>query len=121
MVLQFPTANASALSNVTIFGGSIANLMFNFSKKTDKGDALIDWNIILMMEPSTILGAVIGTLINKLVPVFVLQCLLFVLLLLMGQNTLEKGQKRWQKERERITFGARGTYLLKCSDMNMNI
>ncbi|CAD7963732.1 unnamed protein product [Amoebophrya sp. A120] len=107
MVLQFPTANASALSNVTIFGGSIANLMFNFSKKTDKGDALIDWNIILMMEPSTILGAVIGTLINKLVPVFVLQCLLFVLLLLMGQNTLEKGQKRWQKERERITFGAR--------------
>eukprot|EP00392_Amoebophrya_sp_AT5.2_P005039 g5048.t1 len=99
MVLGFPTANASALSNVTIFGGSIANLLFNCRKKTASGDSVIDWNIILLMEPSTILGAVVGTLINKILPSFVLQLLLVGILLLMGVNTLEKGMKRMEQER----------------------
>ncbi|CAD7963277.1 unnamed protein product [Amoebophrya sp. A25] len=103
MILQFPTGNATALSNVTIFGGSIANALFNLRKKTDRGSPLIDWDIILLMEPSTILGAVAGTLVNKVLPSFALQCMLTGILLYMGQNTLEKGFKRLRQEQQQAS------------------
>ena len=41
---------------------------------------LIDWNIVIMMEPLTILGAIVGTFVNRILPDFVL-IILFALVL----------------------------------------
>jgi uncharacterized membrane protein YfcA len=55
-----------ALSNVTIVGGTLANLAFNVRRKHPlRAGPLIDWDLILVMEPSTILGALFGGYLNK--------------------------------------------------------
>jgi hypothetical protein len=58
-------AGAVALSNITIFGGALANAAFNVGARHPlKPGPLIDWDLALVMEPSTILGALAGTYIN---------------------------------------------------------
>jgi uncharacterized membrane protein YfcA len=62
----FPTNTAVALSNITIVGGAISNFIFNVGRRHAYFDRpLIDWNIILAMEPATILGALLGGYLNK--------------------------------------------------------
>lgn len=66
MVSGFPAQHAVALSNFTIVGGACANMFFNIGRRHSiKRRPLIDWDLILVMEPSTILGAVIGGYLNK--------------------------------------------------------
>lgn len=65
----FPTNTAVALSNITIVGGAISNFLFNVGRRHAFFDRpLIDWNIILAMEPATILGALLGGYLNKVRP-----------------------------------------------------
>ena len=55
-----------ALSNLTIVGGALANFAFNINRRHPGGDKpLIDWDLIMVMEPTTILGALLGSYINK--------------------------------------------------------
>ena len=54
------------LSNITILGGAIANLIFNLPRRHGLKDApLIDWDLIMVMEPVTILGTILGGYLNK--------------------------------------------------------
>ena len=62
----FSTNIAVALSNITIVGGSIANFAINVGKRHHFLDRpLIDWDLILMMEPATIMGALLGGYLNR--------------------------------------------------------
>ena len=62
----FKTETAVALSNITIVGGAISNFCFNVGRRHEYFDKpLIDWELILVMEPTTILGALIGGYLNK--------------------------------------------------------
>ena len=55
-----------ALSNITIVGGAISNFVFNVARRHPSGKRpLIDWDLIMVMEPSTILGALIGGYVNQ--------------------------------------------------------
>merc|ERR1719482_1949062 len=66
LLLGFRPRHAIPLSNVTICGGSIANAIFNVRKRHPRADRpVIDWDIILIMEPSTIVGAVLGSFLSK--------------------------------------------------------
>lgn len=66
LVLQFHPKHAIPLSNITIFGGAITNTVLNMSKRHPDADRpLVDWDLILVMEPLTIGGALIGSFINK--------------------------------------------------------
>lgn len=50
---------------MTIVGGTLTNLAINIGRRHPLRDApLIDWDLILVMEPSTILGAILGTYVN---------------------------------------------------------
>jgi uncharacterized membrane protein YfcA len=47
-------------------GGSFANFLWNVTRRRqDCGLPLIDWELIAMMEPTTIVGAVVGGYLNK--------------------------------------------------------
>lgn len=62
----FSTNIAVALSNITIVGGSIANFAINVGKRHHFLDRpLIDWDLIVVMEPATILGALAGGYLNR--------------------------------------------------------
>lgn len=52
LVLQFSPRHAIPLSNITVFGGAVANTLLNVPKRHPLADRpLVDWDLILVMEP----------------------------------------------------------------------
>jgi hypothetical protein len=52
LVLQFSPRHAIPLSNITVFGGAVANTLLNVQKRHPLADRpLVDWDLILVMEP----------------------------------------------------------------------
>lgn len=59
LVFGFSPKHAIALSNFTIVGSSITNMVLNVPKRHPKANRpLVDWDLILVMEPLTMIGAV---------------------------------------------------------------
>ncbi|KAF6250805.1 hypothetical protein COO60DRAFT_1679559 [Scenedesmus sp. NREL 46B-D3] len=95
----FTPAQAVALSNITILGGSLANFIANSSRRHPVLDRpLIDWDLILVMEPTTMLGALLGGYMNKLFPVWLTSCLLAALLVMLTYKLLKRGASTFAGE-----------------------
>ena len=59
LILGFQPKHAIALSNFTILGSSVTNMVLNLSKVHPHAKRpLVDWDLILVMEPLTMAGAV---------------------------------------------------------------
>jgi len=101
LILGFSPKHAIPLSNLTILGGGITNSILNMSKRHPQADRpLVDWDLILVMEPLTIAGALAGSFMNKLLPEWLLVVCLILLLAVTSKRTLEKGFKQYAKETE---------------------
>ncbi|CAM9255212.1 unnamed protein product [Chrysoparadoxa australica] len=99
LLLRFEPKHAIPLSNITIFGGAITNMLLNVSKRHPLADRpLVDWDLILVMEPLTIGGAIVGSFLNKVLSETLLAVSLVVLLGYTGRRTLKKGLKVYAKE-----------------------
>eukprot|EP00439_Symbiodinium_sp_Y106_P049461 s997_g6.t1 len=110
LALDFKPKHAIALSNFTILGGAIANTVVNSRRRHPHRDGpLIDWDLILAMEPLTIFGAVFGSLLSKILPNFVLTLSLVVILAFIGQRTLKKGLKMFREESRSLQLDPAGT------------
>lgn len=107
LVLGFHPKHAIALSNFTILGGAIANTWVNARQRhpIHKDQPLIDWDVIIIMEPLTIFGAVFGSLMSKVLPNILLTSMLAVILAFMGNHTLRKGLGMWAIESKRQSTG----------------
>ena len=64
LILGYETKYAAALSQATIFGGSIVNLIMNLKKHhpTRKHRPIIDFSTLLIFEPMLLVGTIIGIL-----------------------------------------------------------
>jgi len=103
LILGFLPKHAIPLSNVTVFGGAIANTLRNSRKRHPTADRpLIDWDLIVVMEPPTLAGALIGANLNKMLPETIVAILLVLLLSFTSYNTLKKARKMYNKETEEI-------------------
>lgn len=81
LILGFQPKYAIPLSNVTVFGGAVASTMRNVRKRHPIADRpLIDWDLIVVMEPPTVAGALIGANLNKILPEAVIAVMLALLL-----------------------------------------
>jgi len=99
LVYKFQPKYAVAMSNFTIVGSSFTNIAMNLTKRHPLADRpLVDWDLILVMEPLTMVGAVVGAFASKLLPDWLLTSLLVLLLAFTTWTTLEKGQSQWNKE-----------------------
>lgn len=50
--MEFSPKHAIPLSNITVFGGAVANTLLNTRKRHPLTDRpLVDWDLILVMEP----------------------------------------------------------------------
>jgi uncharacterized membrane protein YfcA len=99
LALRFNAKYAIPLSNITIFGGSIVNVWQNYSKRHPTANRpLVDWNLILVMEPMTIAGALVGSFLNKVLPTWFITLMLVLVLGATGQKTVKKGRNLWLKE-----------------------
>eukprot|EP00980_Cylindrotheca_fusiformis_P009695 scaffold2142_cov190-Cylindrotheca_fusiformis.AAC.4 len=99
LLMEFSPKHAIPLSNITIFGGAIANMILNVQKRHPLADRpLVDWDLILVMEPLTIAGALVGAFLNNIIPEIVLALMLVALLSFTAYNTLKKAIKMYNKE-----------------------
>jgi len=86
-----------------VFGGAVANTLLNVRKRHPLADRpLIDWDLILVMEPLTIGGALIGAFLNKVLPELLLTVLLVLLLSFTSYDSLTKAMKMYRKETEQM-------------------
>jgi len=99
LFLGFDASVAVALGNITIVGGSLSNFIFNAPRRhAFLNRPLIDWDLILVMEPATILGALIGGYVNKILPSWMTTVLLALLLTFISYKLLVRGFITWHSE-----------------------
>jgi len=103
LIFGFSAKHAIPLSNVTVLGGAVANTVLNARKRHPLADRpLVDWDLILVMEPLTIAGALIGAFLNKVLPETILTVMLVVLLSFTAYTSLKKGVKMYKLETKRM-------------------
>lgn len=69
IISQFSAIAAVALSNVTILASSVANLGFNLPRKSVLCPGpLIDWDLVLLFGPPTVIGSIAGSYVNMVIP-----------------------------------------------------
>mmetsp|Transcript_16709 Transcript_16709/g.25240 ORF Transcript_16709/g.25240 Transcript_16709/m.25240 type:complete len:562 (-) Transcript_16709:41-1726(-) len=99
LVMGFSPKHAIPLSNITVFGGAVANTLLNASKRHPLADRpLVDWDLILVMEPLTIGGALLGAFLNKVLPDAFIVVMLVVLLSFTAYKSLTKAMKMYKLE-----------------------
>lgn len=99
LIFEFSPKYAIPLSNFTIVGSSITNIVLNLVKRHPDADRpLVDWDLILVMEPLTMVGAIVGAFMSKVLPDWLLSVSLVLLLAVTTEATLKKGIQQWNKE-----------------------
>lgn len=99
LVFDFHPKYAIPLSNFTILGSSITNMALNLYKRHPDADRpLVDWDLIMIMEPLTMGGAVVGAILSKILPDWILTISLVILLAYTTKTTLDKGISQFNKE-----------------------
>ncbi len=110
LILRFPVKHAVGLSNVTVFGGAVANTIMNSSKRHPKVNRpLVDWSLLLMMEPLTMAGALLGAELSQVLPDIML---VIMLVLLLGVTTARTLRKVRCTREAAHTFGPIYTHLM---------
>ena len=78
-------------------------MVLNTRKRHPLADRpLIDWDLILVMEPLTIAGALMGAFLNKVLPEQFLTFMLVLLLSFTAYNSLKKAVKMYRKESRKL-------------------
>jgi uncharacterized membrane protein YfcA len=99
LVMGLSPGDAIPISSVTVFGGALASFLVNFPKRHPLADRpLIDWNLVLVMEPLVLMGALVGTMLHRLLSEKVLVVMLVVLLSGMAHTTLSKARRMFRAE-----------------------
>ncbi len=99
VVMDFPPKVAIPLSCVTGLGVNTLGNILNRNKRHPLGNRpIIDWDLVLVMEPVILLGAIIGTYLNKILEGKIIIVLLVLLLSVIAHNTLKKARKMHHAE-----------------------
>jgi len=94
LVIGLTPSYAVALSQYTLFAGAISNFIFNAPVKDVKsGYPKINWDIMMIMEPTTICGAIVGSFLNIYLPVWFIKLSLVAVLLLISRRVYNMGVK----------------------------
>lgn len=105
---------AIPLGSVTVLGGSLAGLLLNLKRRHPLADRpVIDWDLVLVMEPLVLVGALIGAILHRVVSEKVLTVLLVLLLGVVARTTLAKAKRMYDAEKRYIEHlkAARWDYL----------
>ncbi|ETM33440.1 hypothetical protein L914_19304, partial [Phytophthora nicotianae] len=92
--------HAIPLSKVTIFGSAVAMYVVNCRGKhpLNRNRPLIDFGLVGLMEPTTLIGTVFGVMLNHIFPNWLILVLLVTLLSFITYKTILKGNTIQDKE-----------------------
>jgi len=103
LVMGIPLKVAIPIGAVTVLGGALAITLFNSTRRHPLADRpLIDWDLVLIMEPLTLVGALVGALFHRLFSEKLLIVLLVLLLTATAHTTLAKAMRMYQAEKRYI-------------------
>ena len=101
--MGFRPKHAIPLSSITVCGGSVANLFVNLRKRHPLADRpIVDWDLVFAVEPLGLVGALIGTFLNKITPEGFLGLILILFLGTISHITFKRALKMYYKESHRI-------------------
>lgn len=108
LILGIPVKQAIPLTSITVLGGALANNLLNVRKQHPEHPSrgVVDWDLLLQLEPMAIAGTQVGALLNNLLPEVVLVLVLFVVLSAMAYVTLVKAHALYDKETALLTAAA---------------
>lgn len=100
VLMRLSPHEAVPLSKATIFGGAIASFLMNVQKRHPlvRSRPLIDYETMLLMEPMTLAGTIIGVNMNAVFPEWLITICIVCLLTKTAFRTYGKGKKVWQEE-----------------------
>jgi len=97
LVMNFEADLASPLSSAAIMGGSIVGFIIYCQRWHERYPAiqrpLIDYETIALLIPALLAGVMIGTILDKLLPIWSILAVMFVLLI---TTTLRTGSKAYR-------------------------
>jgi uncharacterized membrane protein YfcA len=100
LVIGFPAEYCITQSNPIILGGSLAVTAANFRSRHHLYDRpLINYNVASIIEPVSWLGSIVGVIINRIIPDWLLYVLQFILLVYAAYSTFTKGLAEWRKRK----------------------
>eukprot|EP00658_Telonema_sp_P-2_P027662 TRINITY_DN21329_c0_g1_i3.p1 TRINITY_DN21329_c0_g1~~TRINITY_DN21329_c0_g1_i3.p1 ORF type:complete len:464 (-),score=127.55 TRINITY_DN21329_c0_g1_i3:180-1571(-) len=94
-------------SQATIFGGGLVNFFMNFPLRHPKvpDRPLIQYDVVLMLEPMMLAGTVVGAYLNAVFPSWLIVVMLLLFLTYSTWRTSQKARSIWRKEREAADAG----------------
>jgi hypothetical protein len=100
LLLQFDAKTSAALSNFVIFGGSLANLIWNLPQNHPvfPHKPMIDYDVALILQPNMLLGISIGVICNVMFPGWLIIAQLAVIVGYMTLRSTKNAMKRWRVE-----------------------
>ncbi|CAH0515318.1 unnamed protein product [Peronospora belbahrii] len=100
ILMEKSSHEAVPLSKATIFGGAIASFLLNVRKHHPlvRNRPLIDYETILLMEPMTLAGTIIGVNMNAVFPEWLITLCIVWLLTTTALRTYNKGKRIWKEE-----------------------
>eukprot|EP00980_Cylindrotheca_fusiformis_P007533 scaffold1561_cov129-Cylindrotheca_fusiformis.AAC.25 len=99
IVIGLSPRDAIPLGSVTVLGGALAGFLTNLKRRHPLADRpIIDWDLILVMEPLVLVGALIGSMLHRVVSEKILMVLLVLLLSVVAHTTLTKARRMYDAE-----------------------
>merc|ERR1712012_921232 len=99
VVLDFNVRQATAVSQACLSGGAATALIYNLRQRHPSGlKPMIDYDLVLLMGPCLLAGALLGSALNALAPGWVVLVLLMVILTYSAYKALAKAIETWRKE-----------------------
>lgn len=85
---------------MTILGTAIGGLFVNFTRRHPNADVpLIDYEASLLMEPCTLIGTIIGVILNVTFPAYIILVCLILLLTFTTYKTYQSGMNAYRKDK----------------------
>lgn len=106
VLLGFTVKEATGLSQACLSGGASTALAYNLRQRHPSGrKPMIDYNLVLIMGPSLLTGALVGKALNASAPSWLILSLLVVVLSQSAFQALKKAVATWRKEQAGETRG----------------
>eukprot|EP00933_Yihiella_yeosuensis_P072287 TRINITY_DN80644_c0_g1_i1.p1 TRINITY_DN80644_c0_g1~~TRINITY_DN80644_c0_g1_i1.p1 ORF type:complete len:545 (+),score=90.33 TRINITY_DN80644_c0_g1_i1:33-1667(+) len=100
ILLRFASKPSTGLSQASIFGASLGGLLLNIRSRHPMADRpLIDLDMALFLSPMEMAGALIGVMIQKILPTWAVILAMATILGYTAVKTYSKGLKTFMKER----------------------
>ncbi|CAJ1972327.1 unnamed protein product [Sphenostylis stenocarpa] len=99
LVIGFDPKSSTALSKCMIMGAALSTVYYNLNLRHPTLDLpIIDYDLVLLIQPMVLLGISIGVVFNVVVPDWMVTLVLLVLCLGTSVKEFFKGVETWKKE-----------------------